>query len=788
MVSMLTRMLVRELWALRGQVLAAALVAACGIAALVATRATYQSLLLAQADFYAANRFADVFARLKRAPESLVADIRRIDGVAQLRTRIVTEVTLDVPGLPEPAVGRLVSIPERQAPMLNDVQLVRGHYLAPGSTNQVLVSQAFADANGLDVGDRIGAVLNGRWRELEIAGLALSPEYIYELGSGMLFPDNRRFGVLWMAREVLGPAFNMEGAFNDLTLSLTASAREQEVIAALDRLLKPYGGLSAHGRSDQLSHRFLSDELTEIGIMTAFIPGLFLAVAAFLLYVVLSRLVASRRTEIGLLKAFGRSDLRVGSHYLLLAVATVTVGLLLGLPSGVLLGRLFVEVYRNYFHFPDLHLHITPSLPLTAAAVAMGAAAVGALAAVRRAVALAPAQAMHPEAPASFRAGLMEWGGLTRRLPSSLRMIARNLARKPWKAAFSVLGIALAVGLMVVGRFGLDGANHMMAVQFNHVQRDDVTVLFAEPRAARAALELARLAGVMRVEPFRSVPVWLRHENHAKRVELTGLSRPHELRQLLDSRLQAVELPRQGLLLSSKLAEILDVRPGDSVSMEVLEGARGSYQLPVLGLVDELLGLGAYVDARTLSQLLLEDEQVSGAHLSVQSDAAAPLFQQLKRMPAVSGVAVRQVMQSSLKDTLDRSFAIFSMILAGFASVIVGGMVYNSLRIALSERSNELASLCVLGFTQREVSVLLLGEQALLTALAIPLGLAIGYGLCAMLVPAFDREMFRLPLVLSRWSFIYPVLVTLLAAGATSLLVAHRLRHLDLIAVLKTRE
>jgi putative ABC transport system permease protein len=252
--------------------------------------------------------------------------------------------------------------------------------------------------------------------------------------------------------------------------------------------------------------------------------------------------------------------------------------------------------------------------------------------------------------------------------------------------------------------------------------------------------------------------------------------------------LRPVELPPEGLLLSSKLAEILAVSPGDMVTLEVLEGARGVYQVPVAGLVEEMLGLGAYMDARALGRLLREDNNTSGAHLRLQGDNTQRLYAELKRMPAVGGVAVRSAMQASLNDTLNRSFSFFSMILAVFACIIVGGMVYNNLRIALSERGNELASLCVLGFTQREVTFLLLGEQALLTALAIPLGLAIGYGLCAMLVPAFDRELFRLPLVVGKWSFVYPVVAALVAAAASGLLVAHRIKHLDLIAVLKTRE
>lgn len=786
--GMLNRMLVRDLWHLRGQVLAAALVVACGIGALISTRGTYQSLVTAQSDYYRQHRFADVFARLKRAPESLADELRKIPGVGQVSTRIVVDVSLDVPGLAEPAVGRLISIPERRAPMLNDLQLLRGRYVEPGMGDQVIVSEAFAKANGLEAGSRIVAVLHGRWKELQVVGIALSPEYVYEVGRGMLFPDNRRFGVMWMAREALGPAFDMQGAFNDLALSVAPGASERAVIVALDNLLRRYGGQSAFGRGEQLSHRFLSDELAEIGIMTTFIPGLFLGVAAFLLYVVLTRLVATQRMEIGLLKAFGRSNLRLGMHYLLLAVAIVAVGLVPGVPLGFYLEALFVGVYRDFFHFPRLAPVADLQLLLLATGASLLAACVGALAAVRRVVRLSPAEAMRPEPPANFHAGVMTRGAIARRWPASLRMIGRNIARKPMKAVLSVVGIAFAVGLMVVGRFTLDAANHMMAVQFNAVQRDDVSVLYNEPRSAGAAYDIAALDGVTRAESFRLVPVWLRYRHREKRVEVTGMRSTHELRRLLDRKLRPVALPPEGLLLSRKLAEILDVRPGENVTFEVLEGARTSHVVPVAGIVDEMLGLNAYMDAGALARLLHEDRGASGAYLSVDSSKAERLYALLKRMPSIGSVAVRGAMQQSLRDTLDRTFFFFSAILVLFACVIVSGMVYNSARIALSERGNELASLRVLGFTQREVSVLLLGEQAVLILLAIPAGLALGIGLCAMLVPVFDRELFRLPLVIGKWSFVYPVVASVLAALLSGFLVARRIRRLDLVAVLKTRE
>ena len=785
---MLGRMLWRDLWHLRGQLVAAALVVACGIAVLVAIRGTYQSLLLAQTDYYQTHRFADVFAHLRRAPDSLAEQMRQWPGVAQVQTRLVVEVTVDVPGLAEPAMARLVSVPSTHRPVLNDLQLVRGRYLDAGASDQVLVSEAFALANGLQVGDKLGAVLHGRQKTLVIVGIALSPEFVYEVGSGMLFPDNRRYGVMWIAHETLAPAFDMQGAFNDVSLSLWRGANEQDVVAALDGLLLRYGGLSAHGRDAQLSHRFLTDELGELGVMTTALPSLFLAVSAFLLYLVLSRLVATQRTQIGLLKAYGFTDFRVGVHYFGFALVTVVIGLLAGVPVGLVLGNIFVDVYRDFFHFPSLRFVADPALIGLCVGVSLLSAGAGALLSVYRAMGLAPAEAMRPETPATYTMGTALLQGWTAAWPSSVRMIARNLLRRPWRALGSVLGIACAMGLLLLGRFAMDAPSHMLSVQFNQVQREDVMVTYNEARGPRALLEMAAMDGIIQVEPFRALPVWLQHGHRRKRIDIMGLMPGNGLHQLLDEHLNPVDLPPQGLVLSTKLADILGVEPGDQVTLDALEGRRSRLDMPVVAVVDEMMGLGAYMDAGALARLLGEEHTSSGAYLRIESDKALQVYEHLKRMPAVAGVAVAHAVQQSVGETMQRAFFFFSGILLVFACVIIAGMVYNSARIALSERGNELASLSVLGFTQREVALLLLGEQAVLVALAIPVGLGVGYGLCAVLVPMFDRDLFRVPLVITPWSYAYAVLATVLASGLSGVLVARRIRQLDLIAVLKTRE
>ncbi len=781
-------MLLRDLWRLRGQVLAAAVVVACGIATLVAMYSTYYSLIRTRDSYYADYRFADVFAQLKRAPQSLAGEIHTIPGVAQVAVRAVRTVVLDVPGLAEPATARLISISERPESGLNALAVVRGRTPNPAAEDEVLASDTFARANDLKPGDRIAAVLNGRWQSLRIVGTALSPEYVYEVAPGGLFPDNRRFGVLWMNGEVLSPAFGLKGAFNDVALALAPGASAADVVARLDRMLLVYGGLSAYTRADQASNRFLIDELGEIQVMTSAIPLLFLAVAGFLLYVILSRLVHMQRAEIALLKAFGHSDLSVGAHYLGFAAATVGAGLALGFPAGAYLGQFFVGIYRRYFHFPQLHWLMPASLPVAVTLATLLCAALGALGAVRSAVALPPAEAMRPEAPARFRAGLLDRLGLVRQVAPAVRMVIRNVTRRPIKALLSVITIALAIALMVVGRFPVDAVNTLLRWQFDGVQRADVAAVFTEARSGSVLADAARLPGVVQVQGFRAVPAWIRAGYRSKRVEIVSTTPQGELHRVIGQDFSRVPPSEGGMVLGQKLAEILQVKAGDLVSVEVLEGARPSFQVRVTGIVDELLGLGAYMQDTTLSRRLREADAVSGIYLRADPAQWEALLAQLKRIPAVAGVSSRGALLASIRETMNRSFITFSAILTLFAAAIVVGMVYNSMRVALSERGNELASLRVLGFREREIAFILLGEQGLLALAALPVGLLLGYGICALLVPLFNRENFRLPLTVGTQTLLVAASAALVSAAVCGVIVARRLKTLDLIAVLKTRE
>jgi putative ABC transport system permease protein len=788
-VSSLDRKLIRDLAHLRGQVIAVALVVACGVAAFVSMRSIYYSLQNSQETYYLRYRFADLFASLKRAPDTLEPRISAIPGVATAQTRIVASVTLDVPGVDEPARGRIISIPEHQTLMLNDLHLTSGRYIEAGKRDEVIISEAFSTANNLRPGDTLAAIINGRWQRLRIAGVAMSPEFIYEIGGGEMLPDSRRFGVMWMSREALGPAFNLKGAFNDVTLSLAAGASESNVIEQLDALLKDYGGLGAYRRDDQTSHHFITNEIAEVRVLGSFSSAIFLGVTAFLLHLALARLVATQRDQIAALKAFGYGNFSIGLHYLKLAFAAVLGGVAPGIVCGWWFGYSLTGIYAEYFRFPVLRYETSAGVLLRAVVISLISASVGALAAVWRAVTLPPAEAMRPEPPARFRAGFVESLGLAYFLSPATRIIVRNLSRRPVRALLSSLGVALSVALLVAG-FALyfDVVERVIDVMFRAVYREDVAVVFNEPLSSRARYDVAHLPGVMRVEAHRYVAARLRFGHRSKRLALTGLESEAELWRVVDADYRVHTLPPEGLTLTTKLAETLGVKAGDLLTVEVMEGARPVREIAVAGTVDDLLGMSAYMNIHALNRLLGEGATISGLHLMVDGNALPTLYATLKKTPAVRSVIVPGALLENFNQTAARTVWTMTAVLIFFACVIAFGMVYNGARIALSERGRELASLRVLGFTQREVAVMLLGEQALLVLVAIPLGWALGWSLLWLITWAIDTELMRLPLVISSRSLVRASLIVIIAAVLSGLLVIRRLRRLDLIEVLKTRE
>ncbi len=778
----------RELRQLKSQTAAICLVMACGIATTVMAMSTLASLSDTQSRYYEQYRFAQVFCHLKRAPETLADRIAQIPGVAAVQTRIVVDVTLDIQGLAEPAVGRLISVSADAPLMLNALHLRDGRQVQAGRPEEVLASEAFTSAHGLRPTDRITAIVNGHWQPLRIVGIAISPEYIFPIRPGEFLPDDKRFGVFWMHRAELAAAFDMQGAFNDVALSLTPGTSEADVIQQLDQLTDRYGGTGAYGRGDQLSYKFVNNEMSQLRGMATLPPIVFLSVSSFLLHVVVSRLIGTQREQIATLKAFGFTQYEISIHFYKLVMVLVAAGGTLGTLGGVWFGQQLTALYTGFFRFPEFTFHLDAGGTILAILATGVASVLAVMHSVRRAASLPPAEAMRPEPPARYRQTWLERWGLGRRLSPQMRMVIRNLERQPIKSILSSFGIALALAILILGNCGQDSIDYVLNFQFERVQRQDMNVTLVEASSGSTAQDLRQLPGVRWVEAYRVLPVRLRFAHRSRRLGVMGLVADRRLYRLLDVEERDIGLPEDGLLISEKLAEVLGCRVGDAVTVEVLEGERPVRQVLITGLIRDFTDLAAYMDAHSLHRMMREGASVSGAFLAVDSRHQTELYTALKRLPRVAGVSIKRLALESFRKTLAENLLRMKFFNLLFAGIIAFGVVYNSARVSLSERARELATLRVIGFTRGEISLVLLGELTVLTLLAIPLGLMLGYGLAALLMMAIDTELQRFPLIVSSQSYAFATLFTVLAAILSGLVVRRRLHELDLVAVLKSRE
>ncbi|MBB3207910.1 putative ABC transport system permease protein [Rhodopirellula rubra] len=784
----LDRKLLRDLVHLRGQAAAIGLVIAAGVATFVMSMCAYKSLEATRASYYDEYLFADVFSATGRSPNAIVPRLKEIPGVAAVDTRLVYDVLLDVPGMSEPATARLISIPDSGQSRLNQVYIARGRMLDPLRTGEVVVSEVFADAHGFVPGDRVRAIINGKVQELSIVGIALSPEYVIQVQPGTILPDDKRFGIFWVSENDLEAAFDMAGAFNSVCIRLAYGNRVDETIEVLDRLLKPYGSVGGYTRDEQISHQYLSDELAQLRGMAVLAPAIFLGVAAFLLNIAISRIITQQREQIAALKAFGYSNFEVGAHYFNLVLVITMIGTVVGIGVGFVLGDAMVGAYDAFYKFPSLKfrpdwLSVAIAFWLTSVA-----SLVGTFFAVRSAVLLPPAEAMRPEPPPSYRPSLIERILPPKTLSPEVRMVVRNITRRPVKASLSVLGISMAVAVMILGNFSLDAMNYMMDFQFRLAQRQDLTVTFVEPATESVMYEVQNLSGVLASETIRSIPTRIRFQNRSRRVGIMGVEPDAKLFRLLDADENPVRVPDFGVMLNTKLADLLGVKIGDLVIVEVLEDKRPTLTMKVAALVEEYSGVNAYMNKQRLHEALLESKVASGAFLKVDPNQIETVFSELERRPGVGSVSIKDAAMKSFEKTVAENIMVMRSFIIVFAGVIAVGVVYNTARISLSERSRDLATMRVVGFTNGEVSIVLLGEIAAFTIAAIPLGWMIGYALAGAMTTGLDTDNYRIPLVIERGTFILATFVVVASTIVSAWIVQRRVTQLDLIGVLKTRE
>ena len=785
----LNKKLLRDVIHLRGQALAIALIVASGVGVLVMSLSAMQAITDTTEAYYERYRFATVFASAKRAPLALARQISAIDGVQAAMPRIVKFATVDVDGFAEPVMASIVSIPASGPPQINQLALRAGRYPLVNRPNEVLVVEPFAKAHGLVIGDTISVLLNGRKRQVSIVGLALSPEFVYAIGPGALMPDDARYGVIWMGQKALAAAYDLEHSFNDLAITTWPGAHIPTVLQQVDIVLEKYGAISAYDRADQVSNWFVMNEIEQLKSIASILPPIFLAVAAFLTNMLLARLVYIERGEIGLLKAFGYNNLTMAWHYIKFVLIIGACGVLLGWALGYWLGHWMTGIYATLFDFPLLVFSPDYDIYVISGAVSIGAALVGAIAATHKAASLPPAEAMRPPSPPAFNTG-RGWGlrNLIQKLDQPTRIIFRQLFRRPMRTILTSFGVAASVAVLVASLQWLDAIDFMIEDFFQNQQRQDLTLMLVEPAADGVARDVARLPGILAVESHRVVSTRLRFGPRQRREAIVGVPESGGLEILRTSDGSRVDIPPSGLLISTTMADILDIKVGDTVIAEVLEGRRPTLEVPVTAIFETLIGTPVYMHIDALNQALKEPNRANVMLAMFDEHSSHALFDKLKELPTIAGVVLKQAAVDLFNKTIGETMYVMILFYTAFAAMLAFGVIYNNMRISLSERGRELATLRVLGFTNGEIAYMLFGEAAFLTLLGLAPGCALGWLLATYMATGFETELFRIPVMIKPATYGYGIVVVLISAFASAVLVEHRLMHLNLISVLKTRE
>ena len=782
------RKLLRDFARLWKQALAIALVLACGVAILLTALGMYKSLSDTRDTYYERNRFADVFSAVQRAPERLAAELAAIDGVWAVETRTVGSAVLDVPGSTVSVTGQILSLPADGAPRLNVPLLKSGRLPDPSATDEVMVNDNFAQANGFQLGDFFYANLNGQKRQLTITGTAQSPEFIYTIGPGALMPDNATFGILWMPQAAVAAAFDMTGAFNDVALKLSNGAREANVIDAVDRLLDPYGSLGAYGRDLQASHSFIDSEIQQLRNMATVLPPIFFGISAFLVSMVMGRIIALERSQIGLLKAVGYSNLEICLHYLMLAVLIALVGIGIGWFVGAWLARQMALLYAEYFDFPFLIFSTSLWVYAASGIAAMLTTTLGATQAAIKAARLAPAIAMQPPAPPQFKRSWIDRAMAAMHLSQPTIMILRSLIRWPVRSGLTLLGLALAVSTIVSPSFFSYSLNKIIDSAFYESARQDGMLILSHDMPEIVLASAADLPAVFQAEGQQYHPVILSNGNHEKRTVIQA-SRPNaDLSRVIDKDGKQIAVPPGGVVLTERLAAQLDVRIGDTIDAKFLGGRQETHPLRVSDIIAQYFGLGAYMDLEYVNGLLRQSPRISLINVSLDDSEVMDLHRRLKDIPSLAGIVMMTNTRRSFSETIEQNIGVVNTIYIVIALLITIGVTYNGARIQLSERSRELASLRILGFTRAEVSYILIGETMLLSVLAQPLGWWIGTLIAASMFNSFSSDLYNMPLVVHPAIYAKASFVVLLASFGSVMLVRRRLDKQNLVSAMKVRE
>jgi len=786
---MLTRKLGRDIRQTAGQFAAVTAVVACAMVVFVSLRLAYGSLVWTRDSYYERHHFADFFVHLEKAPESALREVESIPGVWRVRGRIVKDVPLKVRGNDGAVVGRIISMPDRRDDLINDIYISSGSYFPGAAATEVIVSDRFCEANGLRVGDSIEATINERREALRIVGTAFSPEYVYALAGPQQFaPNDRDFAVIFARKTFVEDAFNMTNAVNDITGLLRPGADVEAVLDQVKKRLDQYGVYRKYGRDQQLSNQYLSYELMQLRNSALVTPMIFLVVAAAVIHVLLRRMTELQRMQIGLLCALGISKARITAHYVHYAVAVAVAGSALGALLGCWLAARWVDMYNLFFRFPSLQTRFSAPALLHGFLLCTGMCALGAAQSAWAILHVQPAVAMRPPLASARLVRRSAFAFLYARLPLVWRLSVRNSVRAWRRSVFTIIGVALATIIMLIGSAVTDWLDFIIHYQFDLVDRSDMNVGFTVERPAASVTELQKVDGVRRAEGIFQFGAELRHGWRKKTVLVMGLPADGDLYRVYDAHGRRVTMPEDGLVVPTRLARLLDLRPGDSLAMEPYLKDRRERPAVVRAVADQYIGLTVYAGQDLLGKMLDEARVVNGALLQCDSVDLQPVVRRLNDIPGVSTVSTTRAVFGEFQETVTELMRVTTFVLALFAAIIAFAVIYNSSSVSIAEQERDLATMCSLGFERESVAQVATNDIMPLGLVGVAVGLPLGVQLCHLMAQLYETDLYRLPVVIRPTTYALVVAAVLAFQWTARWVCRRRVYRIDILRTLKSRE
>ncbi|MBU6153015.1 MAG: ABC transporter permease [Bdellovibrionales bacterium] len=749
---------IRNLISLRAQTAATGILVMFGVSSLVSTWSAYESLKSARDRYYQSHQLGDVFSEYKMVPESIERKIRGVPGVERAEFRISIQGLIRTDDL---AIARFLSIPSGKNPEVNRLHLREGRLPEFRDELEIALHEGFAKAYSLHPGDALTIQIEGKRERVRIAGIAISPEFVYAIGPGVPLSDDRHFAVVWMPKKHLERLASMQDSFNSLALTVRDPKMIESVKGSVDWLTRDYGVRASFGRDQLSSARLVDQEIAQQKASAIITPLVFLGISAFLIHVIFARLLGIQRPEIALLKALGYPDRRITSHYLEMVVLMILIGAIPGIGMGAFFGGMMARSYARFFRFPVFGFELHPPSVAVGVLVALASGMLGAFLSLREISRLPPTQAMRAPIPRAVRSRVLLGSKVSAFLSMRARMVLRNLFSKPLRLAFTVFGISMASAVMVLALSWGDITDYMILTQFQRIQREDLDVTFRKMVSGSALQSIRNFSGVLDLEGVLRIPVRFRIAGFSKEAVISGWPEKLHLRKLLNGKLQDLTLPARGVLLSEAFFKKGGVRVGDLVYADRIDPPFDRLALRVAGFSGDVIGIGAHLRMSELEEALTESRGVNGALLKIDPHELESLYRKLKDLPLVATILRKDSVYYGFKHTLAAMIRTGTTLITFFGLGIAFGVIYNSIRVSFSERSRDIASLRVLGLSEKKAFRILIAEVALQTAIALPMGCLLGVGLTNWMMTSVNTEDFTFPVVIDRSTFLYAVILVI---------------------------